>query len=340
MYRIIGGDKKEYGPATADELRLWIADGRLSGESLVWAEGSAEWRALASFPEFADALRTQVVHAPAAGATAPPLGSQNWSAQVLGRRPRLEIGRCLSRSWSLLTENFSLLLGATLLIWAVGLVSLAGNFMIAYVGFVPGLVASSIVGMVYWIIQGVLYGGLCLVFLRRIRGEPASTGDAFSGFRIGFAHLALAGVVSSLLSTLGFCFCVLPWVYLTIAWLFSVPLVADKRMEFWSAMELSRKVVTPVWFEVLGLTLLAFLPFVLVYLFVQIVASVPHNTLPLSSTPPDFARLMEMVTQTVRASLPFVLVMKFVLLLNLPFALGALMYAYEDLFGSRTAPGP
>jgi len=31
-------------------------------------------------------------------------------------------------------------------------------------------------------------------------------------------------------------------------------------------------------------------------------------------------------------------IMKVVLLLNLPFALGALMYAYESLFGTRTAP--
>jgi hypothetical protein len=324
MYRVIGGDKKEYGPATADEMRLWIADGRLSSQSLVWAEGSAEWRPLANFAEFADALRAQVVHTPAEGATTP-------------RDGRLDIGRCLARSRDLLTANFGLLLGATLLIWCVGLVSLVGHIMIAYVGFIPGLAAGSIVGLAYWIIQGVLQGGLCLVFLQRIRGQPASVSVAFSGFRVGFAQLALAGVVSSLLSSLGICFCLLPWVYLSIAWLFSVPLVADKRLEFWSAMELSRKVVTKVWFEVFGVTVLAFLPSILVYLFAQFVMSAPQETLS-ASTPPDIGKLMEMMTQMAKSSLPFVLLIKFVFLLNLPFGLGALMYAYEDLFGARTTP--
>ena len=41
---------------------------------------------------------------------------------------------------------------------------------------------------------------------------------------------------------------------------FSVPLVADKQMEFWSGMELSRKVVTRVWFQIFALVLVAFLP--------------------------------------------------------------------------------
>jgi hypothetical protein len=337
MYRIIGGDKKEYGPATAEEMRLWIAEGRLSDQSQVWEEGSSEWRPLANFPEFGDALRDQIVHTPAVAGPTPPLDVQAWSAQILKRQPRLEIGLCLTRSWNLLMANFGLLLTATLLIWAAGLVSLVGNFMVAYVGFVPGVVVGSVVELIFWIIRGALYGGLYLVFLKRIRGQPASIGDVFSGFRTGFAHLALAGVVSSFLSSLGIC-CLAPWIYLLVAWLFSVPLVADKRMEFWSAMELSRKVVTPVWMQVCWLTIQAFLPFIAVYLFIQVaMSSVPHDSL--ASTPPDLARIIELITQTTKASLPYLVVLKLVLLLNLPFALGALMYAYEDLFGPRTSSG-
>src|SRR5438105_2078355 len=59
MYKIIGGDRKEYGPVSVDELRHWIAEGRLNGQSLALAEGSVEWRTLSSFPEFAEALRAQ-----------------------------------------------------------------------------------------------------------------------------------------------------------------------------------------------------------------------------------------------------------------------------------------
>jgi hypothetical protein len=58
----------------------------------------------------------------------------------------------------------------------------------------------------------------------------------------------------------------------------------------------------------------------------------------MSSGQPDFARMMRMMMQVARSSLPLVFLIKFVLLLNLPFALGALMYAYESLFGTRTPP--
>src|SRR5258708_38074825 len=98
------------------------------------------------------------------------------------------------------------------------------------------------------VLEGVLYGGLYLVFIKRIRGQRASVGDVFSGFQIAFVQLLLAGLVSKVLSSIAFCCFILPMIYLVVAWVFAVPLVIDKRMEFWSAMEFSRKIVTRVWF--------------------------------------------------------------------------------------------
>jgi hypothetical protein len=70
-YTIIGGDQKEYGPVTADDVRLWIADGRLNEHSLAKAEGDAEFRALGKFPEFAGVFR----NAGPAAKLPPALGS-------------------------------------------------------------------------------------------------------------------------------------------------------------------------------------------------------------------------------------------------------------------------
>jgi hypothetical protein len=53
-YTIIGGDGKQYGPITGEDLRNWISEGRLNAQSLVKAESDAEFRTLATFPEFAD----------------------------------------------------------------------------------------------------------------------------------------------------------------------------------------------------------------------------------------------------------------------------------------------
>jgi GYF domain 2 len=70
MYKIIGVDKKEYGPVSAEQIRQWIADGRVNGQTLVQAEGSVDWKPLASFAEFTLALSPQPVPAP--GAAPPP----------------------------------------------------------------------------------------------------------------------------------------------------------------------------------------------------------------------------------------------------------------------------
>ena len=327
MYRIIGGDQKEYGPVTADELGRWIAEGRLSAQSLIRAEGSSEWRSLSAFPEFAGPLAEQAGRIPSVQAASSPASAATWSAEILARRPELRIGHCLTMSWRLLTGNFGLFFGATFLVWLI-------DVSCQYIPLVGGIIN--------WLLFGALYGGLYLVFLNRIRGQPVSVGDAFAGFSLGFVQLMLAGFLTKLLTMIGLVCClVLPGLYLFVAWIFSVPLVADKRLEFWSAMELSRKVVTRVWFETFGLVILAFLPAVLTYILVQArisVAVVPVMQDMMKSGPPDFSHLKDVMIQVAKLSIPLVLLFKFILLLNLPFALGALMYAYESLFGARTPP--
>ena len=68
MYTIIGGDQKEYGPISADDVRQWIAEGRLNAQSLMKGAGDAAFRPLEKFPEFADAFASK----PDAPDTPPP----------------------------------------------------------------------------------------------------------------------------------------------------------------------------------------------------------------------------------------------------------------------------
>jgi prepilin-type processing-associated H-X9-DG protein len=55
-YTIIGSDQKQYGSVTPDDVRRWIAEGRLNEQSLLKGPGETEFRPLPDFPEFADAL--------------------------------------------------------------------------------------------------------------------------------------------------------------------------------------------------------------------------------------------------------------------------------------------
>ncbi len=55
-YKIIGGDGAEYGPATLEELRGWIRDGRVAGMTQVWRSDLAGWSPAARYAELVSEL--------------------------------------------------------------------------------------------------------------------------------------------------------------------------------------------------------------------------------------------------------------------------------------------
>jgi hypothetical protein len=162
------------------------------------------------------------------------------AAAYLARGGSIDIGSAISRGWALVRDNMAVFVLATLLGWLV-CVGLA---------FVPVL---------GWVVGFVLLAGLDYMFLRRIRGETVQVGDVFAGFNIMFLHLALAGLVKWLLTSLGFVLCILPGIYLTVAYVFALPLVIDKKMEFWPAMEVSRQVVHRHWWSMFALVIVLWL---------------------------------------------------------------------------------
>jgi hypothetical protein len=60
-YTVIGSDQKQYDLVTVDNIRNWIADGRLNAQSLMREESDTEFRPLSAFPEFADAFAAPTV---------------------------------------------------------------------------------------------------------------------------------------------------------------------------------------------------------------------------------------------------------------------------------------
>jgi uncharacterized membrane protein len=288
-YTIIGGDQKEYGPVTADEVRQWIAESRLSEKSFVKAESDAEFRALEKFPEFADAFAPK---APAPGVPPAFAGSAGGST-ISEREYELDIGGCISRGWELVKNNMGLLFVGTL-------VYLLIEGAIGAVAQIP--IIGALASIANFVISGPLMGGVFYLFLRAIRGEPAEIGDIFSGFRRAFAHLFLGTLVQSLLillcllpfiimlivkiipltghlqhlqpgtppdhdtivalesvilSTLPVLLvCAIPATYLAVCWKFTLPLIVDRQIDFWTAMGTSRRMVKKHWWLVFGLVIL------------------------------------------------------------------------------------
>lgn len=67
MYKIIGVDGKEYGPISAEQVRQWIAQGRVNAQTKAQLEGSNEWKSLSELSEFAPTLPATPPPLPASG---------------------------------------------------------------------------------------------------------------------------------------------------------------------------------------------------------------------------------------------------------------------------------
>ena len=208
-YIIVGGDNKEYGPVSDAEVRLWISEGRLSAESRVKAEGDAEFRALAQFPEFAEALKPQ--HP--SGADHPALTVD----EILNRDYELDIGGCIGGGWDLLKNNFGLIFGAFIIAiliqlacgGALGLVTAPLNKYILSAPIGIRLACNSIYSVAYILVSGPLMGGLFLVYLKTIRKEPTGIGEIFAGFQQCYGQLVLGLFIMTLVNTA----CMLPFQY-------------------------------------------------------------------------------------------------------------------------------
>lgn len=277
MYKIIGADGKEYGPISTEQLKQWIAEGRANGQTKVLAEGATEWQLLVEFPEIAAALPVAPPPPIFAGPTSP--GASPLPPDVGERDYNMDIGGCINGAWQLLTGPKMWLVIGGVAIWLGIQAGLSGFALIPFIGLLFSLVS--------FVIGGPLIGGVYYFLLRIIRGEAADVGDVFAGFKYRFAQLFLGQLLVTLLILatmlpglgllvagvipianhqdpsaayigliiVGAIIMLIPAVYLSIGWMFTLPLIMDKRLDFWPAMQLSRKVVVRHWWTAFALSI-------------------------------------------------------------------------------------
>ncbi|MBU0480995.1 MAG: hypothetical protein KKG47_07825 [Proteobacteria bacterium] len=94
--------------------------------------------------------------------------------------------------------------------------------------------------------------GIMMIGIRRAVDLPISYKMAFGYF--GFVvPIVIAAFLVSIMTTLGFILLILPGIYLSLAYMLVIPLIVDKKMSAWQAMEASRKAIHKHWFKVFGL---------------------------------------------------------------------------------------
>ena len=207
--------------------------------------------------------------------------------EVLARDYRIELGDCLERAWRIVTGNIGKILVSDLIYIALPLLMIApiagivpvvissgpgGNF--GGVGFaIIGVLVLAFIALMLGMV--VVSAGFPWFYLNLYRNGDASFDQIFDGFRgrlgslLGawFIQVVINIAVSLPFTILGHLFTVArppaavliggqlllqlasfaAAIYLATIWIYTNLLIMDKRMGFWQAMQLSRRVVSKRW---------------------------------------------------------------------------------------------
>jgi hypothetical protein len=257
MYYLIGADGKLHGPLTAADIHTWLAEGRASKYSRVRRATEDTWQALGSIPELLPLRREPASDDPNRRAPDDPRASlRDTVAAFVDNAPRLDAASCVSRAWRLVRANPVILVGSAVVAWSL----IIGFSFMPRVGWIAGPLLNS-----------PLLGGLYVVYLGRLRNRPTRPEDLFAGFRLAYVPLVLAGLFCGAVTTPGiialmnpaiprvFGLLIIPGVYLAVCYMFALPLIVDRRLDVWTALEVSRQVVRRQWWTALALALIAWL---------------------------------------------------------------------------------
>jgi hypothetical protein len=184
--------------------------------------------------------------------------------EVLQTQNRNSISSYLSRSWRLVCSDY----------WTF---------------FLATLVATLCMGIP--ILSFIVMGGVSYYYLGKIRNQYRKLEDIFIGFQRQTVQLILAGLVQTLIIIAlliplgiawGICMTIVgilnippeimfiagggfyllfyvAIVCISVLWIFSFPLIIDRNLRFWDAMEISRRVIFKRFFPTLGLFIVIFL---------------------------------------------------------------------------------
>lgn len=178
--------------------------------------------------------------------------------EALARGYDLRIGDVLGEAWHKVKGMKGTLVVAAIIYGvAVNLLS----FVIAFVLGLLGLIHDSEPGALQ-IIVSVLASALCypllaglnMIGIRRAADQPATINELFAYFGL-FVPLLITGLAITVLTYLGLFLLVLPGIYLGVSYALAIPLVVERGLSPWQAMEASRKAVGQHWFKVFGLFL-------------------------------------------------------------------------------------
>lgn len=176
--------------------------------------------------------------------------------EALTRGYNFGIDSLINQSWQHVKGSKGIFIGGILLIFAV---ACALQFGLQISLKLTGLsdtheFYSKAFDQLVNLVTAPLTAGMVMLGIQCAAGRPIAFNDLFK-----YLPQALPIIVATLLMSvmifIGYLLLVIPGIYLSIAYLLTIPLVVERGLSPWQAMEASRKAISQHWFKVCGLFL-------------------------------------------------------------------------------------
>jgi hypothetical protein len=127
-----------------------------------------------------------------------------------------------------------------------------GFYAIAYpVIFIISYYGDNVGSAITNVLQIAISAGTLLVINEVFRKNTPQFSKFFEGFKF-MLPLLLLGLVSGIFIVIGLVFLIVPGIYLAVSYYFAQYFIIFLGYDFWSAMELSRKIVAKNWWNIFG----------------------------------------------------------------------------------------
>ena len=167
----------------------------------------------------------------------------------------LSIRDTIKEAWELTSGVKGKIIGAILLAYLTALIAAIGiTFILSMTGLANNILGNIALQIISTAIAYPLWVGISIIGIRRaVRQEVAFT--AIYSYFGSTIPLFFAGILVTVLVMVGFLLFILPGIYLAFAYILTLPLLVEKGLTPWQALETSRKTISNKWFKFFGLLL-------------------------------------------------------------------------------------
>lgn len=165
--------------------------------------------------------------------------------------PNWDIGDVFREAWQL-TSGFKATLWGALLIYIA--ITIVVTLPFEFMGK-DSLIMMAISQIVVGLVTYPLYAGITLLGIKRSVGAATNAFMIFDYYS-KIIPIFLLYVAIIILIMIGFVLLIIPGIYLAVAYSLAIPLLVEKNMGIWEALETSRKTIHKCWFKVFGLYLI------------------------------------------------------------------------------------